>query len=82
MNRSTSFWSDEGVWECLAAGASSDGLINPMFPTAWEGLAESCRRLHDQARAEQCLTTAKQVRDSLAWQQVVADIRRNYPFWR
>ena len=57
-------------------------IINPMFPTAWEGLAESCRRLHDQARAEQCLTTAKQVRDSLAWQQVVADIRRNYPFWR
>ena len=57
-------------------------IINPMFPTAWEGLAESCRRLHDQARAEHCLRTAKQVRDSLAWQQVVADIRRNHPFWK
>jgi nucleotide-binding universal stress UspA family protein len=56
--------------------------INPMFPTAWEGLAESCRRLHDQARAEECLRIAKEVKDSLAWQQVVADIRRNHPFWK
>ncbi len=57
-------------------------IINPMFPTAWEGLAESCRRLHDEARAEQCLRTAKEVKDSLAWQQTVADIRRNHPFWK
>ena len=57
-------------------------IINPMFVTAWEGLAEACRRLHDQARAEQCLRTARALKDSIAWQQVVADIRRNHPFWK
>jgi len=53
-----------------------------MFFTAWEGLAESCRRLHDEAQAERHLRTAKEVKDSLAWQQTVADIRRNHPFWK
>jgi nucleotide-binding universal stress UspA family protein len=56
--------------------------INPMFPPAWEGLAESYQRLHDQARAEQCRRTAKEVLDSLAWREVVADIRREHPFWK
>lgn len=57
-------------------------MINPMFPPVWEGLAESFERLQDQARAEQCRRKAQEVRDSLAWQEVVADIRRNHPFWK
>ena len=57
-------------------------MINPMFPPVWEGLAESYRRLHNQARAEQCLRTAAEVKDSLAWEVVVADICRKRPFWK
>ena len=56
-------------------------MINPLFPPAWEGLAEACRRLHDNARAEECLKTAKQVKDTLAWQVVVGEIRSNHPIW-
>ena len=57
-------------------------MINPMFPPVWEGLAESYRRLHNQARVEQCLRTAAEVKDSLAWEEVVADICRKRPFWK
>jgi len=57
-------------------------MINAMFPPAWEGLAECCRRLHDNTRAEEYLKTARQAKNCLAWRAVEADIRRHHPFWK
>jgi nucleotide-binding universal stress UspA family protein len=57
-------------------------MINAMFPPAWEGLGECCRRLHDNTRAEEYLKTARQAKNCLAWRAVEADIRRHHPFWK
>jgi len=55
---------------------------NVMFAPAWESLADCYERLGDTTRAEECRAEAKQVRDTLSWRQVEADIRSRHPLWR
>ena len=55
--------------------------VNVMFAPAWEALADY-ERLGGAARAEECRAEAKQVRDTLSWRQVEADIRSRHPLWR
>lgn len=55
---------------------------NVMFAPAWEALADCYERLGDTDRAEECRAEAKQVRDTLSWRRVEADIRSRHPLWR
>jgi nucleotide-binding universal stress UspA family protein len=55
---------------------------NVMFAPAWEALAGCYERLGDPDRAAECRDEAKQVRDTLSWRQVEADIRSKHPLWR
>ena len=64
------------------------GISNTAFETsdiftpAWEGLAEVCQRQGKPEMAERFRESARQIEESLAWQHVQADIRRNHPLWK
>lgn len=55
---------------------------NVMFGPAWEALADCYERIGDTDQAAECRAEAKQVRDTLSWRQVEADIRSRHPLWR
>jgi len=55
---------------------------NAFFIPAWTGLADAYRRLGDLAKADGCEKSARELKDSLAWDRVTADVRRNHPLWR
>ena len=55
---------------------------NVMFAPGWEALADCYERLGNTTRAEECRAEAKQVRNTLSWRQVEADIRSRHPLWR
>ena len=55
---------------------------NVMFAPGWEALADCYERLGDSTQADDCRAQAKQVRDTLSWRMVEADIRSKHPLWR
>ena len=55
---------------------------NVMFAPGWEALADCHERLKHSVRAEECRSQAKQVRETLSWQMIEADIRSKHPLWR
>jgi universal stress protein E len=55
---------------------------NAFFIPAWLGLADAYRRLGDLAKADDCEKSARELKDSFAWDRVTADVRRNHPLWR
>lgn len=55
---------------------------NVMFAPGWEALADCHERLKDSERAEECRSQAKQVRETLSWRRIEADIRSKHPLWR
>ncbi|MBN1852857.1 MAG: universal stress protein [Pirellulales bacterium] len=55
---------------------------NVMFAPAWEAIADCYERLKDTDRAAECRAEAKQVRETLSWRRVEADIRSRHPLWR
>jgi len=55
---------------------------NVMFAPGWEALADCYERLGDAERAEECRAREKQIRDSLNWRRVEAEIRSQHPLWR
>jgi universal stress protein E len=55
---------------------------NVMFAPGWEALADCYERTGDTDRAAECRAEAKQVRDTLSWRQVQADVRSRHPLWR
>ncbi len=56
--------------------------VNVMFAPGWEALADCHERLKDSARAEECRSQAKQLRETLSWCRIEADIRSKHPLWR
>jgi nucleotide-binding universal stress UspA family protein len=55
---------------------------NVMFAPGWEALADCYERLQDPTNAEECRGQAKQVRDTLSWRKIEADVRSRHPLWR
>ena len=56
--------------------------VNVMFAPGWEALADCHERLQDSRRADECRNQAKQVRETLSWRMIEADIRSKHPLWR
>jgi nucleotide-binding universal stress UspA family protein len=56
--------------------------VNGMFTPGWEALADCYERLNNAVRADECRAQAKQVRETLSWRQVEADIRSSHPLWQ